>query len=182
MLCINDLNDAWQRLKRGEIIAYPTEAVYGLGCDPFNQTAVLRLLDLKQRSIDKGLILLIAEWAQLPALIESKSSIQFDAIKASWPGPVTWLFPKSKAIPYWLSGSHDTIAIRMSAHSTAKQLASKAPLVSTSANVSGQEPARSLADLALQFPSGIDAFFEGDLGCQTQPSRIIDACSGECFR
>lgn len=182
MLCINDVPEALQRLKRGEVIAYPTEAVYGLGCDAFNQTAVLRILDLKQRSIDKGLILLIAQWAQLSPLIEWQPSIQLDAIKASWPGPVTWVFPKSKAIPYWLSGEHDTIAIRMTAHTIAKQLASNAPLVSTSANVSGQEPARDFVNLALQFPRGIDAFFEGDLGGQTQPSRIFDACSGQCFR
>lgn len=182
MKIINNPDEARRYLDQGKIMAYPTEAVLGLGCDPFNEKAVLQLLALKQRDVHKGLILLINDWSQLPALIEKVPDQLLERVGATWPGPVTWLFPKSPLIPSWLSGSHSSIAIRMSAHPLAQQLCKEGPIVSTSANRSGLEPARDEQSLREQFPMGIDVLLSGSLGGALKPSEIYDVLSGERLR
>lgn len=179
---ISQVGEARELLKRGGVVAYPTEAVYGLGCDPFNQHAVEKIMALKSRSMSKGLILLIANWAQLTPLIAPVSDALLDAVRATWPGPVTWIFPKSRQIPDWLSGQHDGIAIRMTAHPIAHSLCVDGPVVSTSANISGDEPALDLQRLKEQFPQGIDGVLVGDLGGLSQPSAIYDVLSGTRLR
>lgn len=170
-------------VQQGDIIAYPTEAVFGLGCDPFNQAAVRQLLSLKNREPGKGLILLIAHWAQLSALIAPVPEKKLVAVKKSWPGFVTWIFPKNNALPDWLTGNHASIAIRMSAHQTARQLCHNHPIVSTSANISGYPPARTHQDLMAQFPEGgIKAVAEGALGGADKPSAIFDVLTGRQLR
>ncbi len=182
MKIISEFDVAWQFVEQGKIIAYPTEAVYGLGCDPFNQQAVERILALKQRSVSKGLILLIADWPQLAPLISMVSDQRLKAVRDTWPGPVTWLFPKAATIPNWLSGEHNTIAIRMSAHPIASQLCANGPIVSTSANISGHEPAVDISGLCEQFPHGIDAVLTGNLAGACQPSAIFEVLTGKRFR
>ena len=182
MNIITQVGDAREFLKQGKIIAYPTEAVYGLGCDPFNQQAVEAVLALKRRAKSKGLILLIADWSQLTPLIAPISKALLEPVRETWPGPVTWVFPKADTIPVWLTGQHDSIAIRMSAHSIAHQLCVDGPVVSTSANINAQEPAIDLAGLRLQFPQGIDAVLSGELGGLIQPSSIFDVRTGMRLR
>lgn len=182
MKIIHKVSDAHDFLKNGKVIAYPTEAVYGLGCSAFDQEAVQAILALKQRPMHKGLILLIADWLQLTPLIAAVSPELMDPVRASWPGPVTWVFPKADNIPNWLSGEHDGIAIRMTAHPLARALCADGPVVSTSANINGQNPAMDLADLYLQFPRGIDAALIGDLGGLNQPSDIYDVRTGARLR
>lgn len=182
MKIIQHVEEARQGLLEGHIIAHPTEAVYGLGCDPFNKAAVERLLILKQRSMNKGLILLISDWAQLEALISPVSEQLLAPVRATWPGFVTWLFPKSALIPHWLSGDHPSIAIRMTAHPVARALCADGPVVSTSANVSGQTPIVDLAECRLQFPTGINGFLVGELGGAKEPSAIYSLVSGKQLR
>lgn len=182
MKIINHSDEALNYLSQGKIIAYPTEAVYGLGCDPFNQQAVLHLLTLKERDVRKGLILLINHWSQLPPLIETLPDHLMEKVRASWPGPVTWVFPKAKSIPAWISGCFSSVAIRMSAHPIAQQLCYQGPIISTSANRSGCEPAIDEQSLRAQFSTGIDAFMSGALGGAPQPSEIFDVLSGARLR
>lgn len=182
MKIINQISEARERIKQGQLIAYPTEAVYGLGCDAFNQQAVEKLLLLKQRAVSKGLIILIADWSQLEPLISAVPENALAKVQATWPGAVTWIFPKAATIPNWLSGGNNGIAIRMTSHSIARELCREAPLVSTSANISGHTPAIDLAGLYAQFPYGVDAFFDGPLGGNTKPSAIYDVISGACLR
>ena len=103
LLTLSECND---RLKNGDVIAYPTEAVFGLGCDPNSEAAVLTLLKLKQRSIDKGLILIASHYQQLLPYIDDSSlnKEQKQLAFTSWPGPVTWIFPKNRTTPYFLTG------------------------------------------------------------------------------
>ena len=182
MKIISTVEKARQLFKNGKIIAYPTEAVYGLGCDPFNQQAVEKLLALKQRSADKGLIILIAEWSQLTPLISAIPEEMMERVRNTWPGPVTWAFPKAAIIPRWVSGEHPSIAIRMTSHAIARELCAERPLISTSANLSGLAPATDMAGICAQFPQGVDAFLQGSLGGLSQPSAIYDALSGEQLR
>lgn len=180
--CIKDLVAARECLAKGAVLAYPTEAVYGLGCDPFNEAAVYRLLSLKNRRVEKGLILLIACWEQLDAMIAPLSESAMAAVRATWPGPVTWIFPSPKTLPSWITGEHQSIAVRMTAHPVAKALCLNHPLVSTSANKSGLAPARSFDDLQAQFPVGLEGWVEGALGDDVLPSTIVDVLTGKVLR
>ena len=182
MLRIEDLSVAQDLLQSGRLLAYPTEAVYGLGCDPFNRQAVEALLALKQRSPQQGLILVVADWSQVFPLVQALLPQQLEQLRASWPGHVTWLCPKSALVPSWISGDHDTVALRMTAHPVARQLCGHGPLVSTSANRHGLDPAKTDLELQQQFPEGLDAVMAGDLGTSAQPSSIYDLRTGARLR
>jgi L-threonylcarbamoyladenylate synthase len=167
-------------IKQGNIIAYPTEAVFGLGCCPFNEIAVKQLLALKKRPIEKGLILLISDWGQLPPLIQANTALS--QLKSTWPGHVTWLLPKSNDIPQWICGTHQTVAIRMTNHPIASALCKNGPIVSTSANISDTPPATSRQQIIAQFPLGISAIVEGNIGPYQNPSDIYDYATGQKLR
>ena len=176
---------ACEILRQGKIIAYPTEAVWGIGCDPFNQAAVQQILQLKKREIGKGLILVAANIEQLGGLLASLSSQQLATLEASWPGPVTWLIPDpQKLIPAWIKGDNQSVAIRVSAHPVVRKLCLEfgGPLVSTSANTAGQPEIRSRLILEQQFAGNIDYIVSGELGTQSQTSEIRDLVSGEVIR
>lgn len=182
MKIIHQPSEAHQLLKQGKIIAYPTESVYGLGCDPFNDDALERLLTLKRRERGKGLIVLIADWAQLGPLIGEIPEDRFAVIRNTWPGPITYIFPKADIISDFLSGHHNTVAIRMTAHPLARELCRQGPLVSTSANLSGYPPAVDEDSLCAAFPVGVDALVSGSLGGSKQLSAIYDVLSGTKLR
>ncbi len=171
-------------LKIGGIIAYPTEAVYGLGCDPYNQQAVTNLLQLKQRDTDKGLILLLNNWEQVWQLTTIIENTLQQRLRDTWPGAITWLLPANKQVPIWIKGEHNTVAIRMTAHPLAKQLCQQwgKPLVSSSANIAQRQPTTSVAELKQQFPTGIDYILEGSLGDLTKPTEIRDLLTGKIIR
>jgi L-threonylcarbamoyladenylate synthase len=171
-------------LRAGGVIAYPTEAVYGLGCDPANEPAVLRILALKQRSVDKGLILIASDSTQLHSYIEPQRLAENPEVLASWPGPHTWLVPCKKSTPSWLSGAHDTLAVRVTAHPVAAGLckAFGGAIVSTSANPAGAEPARRRATVEAYFSGGIDMIVDGAVDTTAQVSTIRDARSGKQLR
>ncbi len=170
-------------IANGGVIAYPTEAVYGLGCDAWNESAVLKLLTLKQRPIEKGLIVLIHDWDALFPLIGEVSQDCLARVKSTWPGPVTWVFPKSTKVPYYLTGNHPSIAIRMSAHPIARALSKYGPIVSTSANEAGFEPFREADALELAFlERGLDGIVEGSLGELAQPTTILDVLTQQKWR
>lgn len=173
MTLIQTIGEAQTLLNQGKVIAYPTEGVYGLGCDPFQEKAVLSLLRLKQRPVKQGLILLIANWPQLEPLVDHLSDVERQQLQNTWPGFVTWVLPKSKNIPPWISGEHHTIAIRMTTHPIARALCSEHPIVSTSANLSGQASAKNIAEIEQQFPHGLAGIMLGDLGSEEKSSPIF---------
>jgi L-threonylcarbamoyladenylate synthase len=176
--------DAAPILHKGEVIAYPTEAVYGLGCDPFNKEAVKRLLKLKRRHDAKGFILIAASWRQVEDLVKPLPINRLEGILATWPGPVTWIFPASPKVPAWIKGEHATVAIRVSAHRTVQAICKSfgGPIVSTSANLSGFPPARTRKELLKQFASSIGFIVCGRVGRLIGPTPIYDAVSGKMIR
>ncbi len=171
-------------LHAGGVVAYPTEAVYGLGCDPDNAAAVQRLLDLKQRPVDKGLILIAADETQLERYVDLSDAAMAARVRASWPGPVTWLLPVRAGVPAWLCGAHASLAVRVTAHPLAAALcrAFGGALVSTSANLSGQPALRDAAAVAAAFGNALDAILAGAVGGRERPSEIRDAATGEVLR
>lgn len=176
---------AAHHLKSGGVIAYPTEAVWGLGCDPWNPEAVERLLALKHRPVDKGVILVAASLGQVAHLFDPLEPTVLQTAEQHWPGPVTCLVPDPEEyVPEWIRGRHSAVAVRVSAHPLVQRLcqAFGGPIVSTSCNPAGREPARRAWQVARYFGDALDFTVPGDLGGQRQPSRIIDLMTGKQLR
>ena len=168
----------------GQVLAYPTEAVYGLGCDPMNVEAVRRVLRIKGRGEDKGLILIAADFSALEPYVTPLGPARMIEIAATWPGPNTWLLPARPRTPRWLTGVHDTLAVRVTRHPIASALCGAwgGALVSTSANLSNQHPARTALRVRLQLDAGPDLILCGACGGDARPSTIRDGRSGRVLR
>lgn len=172
-------------LTKGGIIAYPTEAVWGLGCDPFNRAAVEKLLALKHRPRHKGLILVAADLHQIAPLLVGLNSNQRQHLQDTWPGPVTWLMPDPMHwIPQWAKGDFETIAVRVSAHPVVRDLcrAWGGPIVSTSANRSGEPALRSEWALRRHPLLKVDYLIPGTTQNRQKPSEIRDLNTGRVIR
>lgn len=182
----SELKQAVSCIEKGNIIAYPTEGVYGLGCDPFNEQAVNRLLALKNRPLEKGLIIVAASPNQLNGYVDwqALTAEQRKAILKSWPGPTTWIVPANPSLPHWVTGGRETVAVRVSAHSIVQALCQQwdKPLISTSANPTSQPPAESCQQCQEYFGSEVCCYLEAPLGDLNQPTAIYHAQTGEKLR
>jgi L-threonylcarbamoyladenylate synthase len=178
------IREAVRRLAAGGVIAYPTETVFGLGCDPFNAAAVLRLLELKQRSITQGVILIASDFARLKPLLQPVSADIECRLTETWPGPVSWILPCLPEIPLWLRGRHHTLAVRVTSHPLARSLceAWNGPLVSTSANPHGRPPATSALGVRMAFDASLDYILHGRVSGTGKPSEIRDGITGRMLR
>lgn len=183
--------EAADLLKQGKVLAYPTEAVWGLGCDPYNENAFLDILALKKRPIEKGVILLAAHVAQVEHLFVGLNQDTRTKIIDSWTNrsptdrATTWLLPASADIPTWIKGKHPKVAVRVTTHPLCVALchAFNGFIVSTSANPASLDAARSLQEARQYFQHQNNLnYLNGDLGLSHLPSRIIDAVSGDVIR
>jgi L-threonylcarbamoyladenylate synthase len=177
------IRQAVQTLQQGGIIAYATEAVFGLGCDPWDEAAVTHLLALKQRPLDKGLILIASSLEQLEDFIQPLSTELRQKLLNSWPGPNTWLVPADANIPYYLCGKYDTIAVRVTAHKQVRDLcdAFGGAIVSTSANLAGMPPAKTTREVYWRLPE-VDYVLPGLCAGSNKPTTIRHAVTGEIIR
>jgi L-threonylcarbamoyladenylate synthase len=182
--CAFRIRLAARAIAAGGVVAYPTEAVYGLGCDPLNGEAVRRILAIKQRPEQKGLILVAANEAQLAPFVLPLVPERMAEIRASWPGPHTWLLPARPETPSWLTGRHSTLAVRVTAHPIAAALcrAAGTALVSTSANLGGRPPARTPLQVRLRLGDAADYLLAAPCGGRAQPSTIRDGRTGALVR
>ena len=177
------VQQAAQVVRAGGVIAYPTEAVWGLGCDPWDELAVARLLALKERPMEKGLILVADDIRQFDFLLEDLPDIWQERLAGSWPGPHTWLVPHQDRLPEWITGQHASVALRVSDHPVVRELcALTGPLVSTSANPAGRPAARSRLRVEQYFPRQLDKVLGGALGGRKNPSLIRDLITGDVIR
>ena len=170
-------------LSEGGLVAYPTEGVYGLGCDPLNQAAVFSLLELKRREAGKGLILVSGHIEHFSFLLSKCSVADCDKMLQTWPGPVTWIVPHYGQVPLWISGGRDTVAIRVSAHPVICAITQffSMPIVSTSANFSGDPPAKTIYQLNRLRPK-LDYIVPGPILTPGVPSKMIDLKTGIILR
>lgn len=177
------IRQAVKTLQQGGVIAYPTEAVYGVGCDPWDDNAVLELLAIKQREWTKGLILIASNFNQLQDFIEPVEAKILAELDKTWPGPVTWLLPVREEVSPLITGPSNKIAVRVTAHPLAARLcdAYGGAIVSTSANISGRTPVRSAHHVHWQLPE-VDYVLAGNCGGAEKPSQIRDAITGEIIR
>jgi L-threonylcarbamoyladenylate synthase len=171
-------------LKQGGVIAYPTEAVFGLGCDPRNPAAVDKLLQLKQRSWRKGLILIAANFSQVADFIEPLDEYLQNQIFTQQTKPITWLLPACSTTPRYLRGTHSSLAIRITSHAQTIDLCNKfgGAIVSTSANPSHSPPAKKLLTVRKYFQNRLDCMLSGATDGFSSPSEIRDPRANRILR
>jgi L-threonylcarbamoyladenylate synthase len=160
--------------------------MFGLGCDPLNQSAVARLCSLKERDIAQGVILVCASLEQTTPYVrwDVVSDRMRETIEQSWPGPITWVLPVTDGVPNWISGRHAGVAMRISAHEPVIALcrAFGGAVVSTSANIHGHPPARTIEAVEQYFPSQLDGLLVAPIGDLTCATKIFDAMTGHALR
>ena len=179
------LKRARRVLRQGGVIAYPTEAVYGLGCDPWDAKGVFGLTNLKRRSAGQGFILIASELSQVRELVKFPDGEMAERVIASWPGHTTWIFDAGKEAPPWLVGDAGTLALRVTSHPLAKSLCQSfgRPIISTSANMHGRTPARTALQVRTSLPrAAVDYILCGEVGGRRTPSEIRDARNGKVIR
>ncbi len=186
MMNTSTIKKAAEVFAQGGIIAYPTEAVFGLGCDPDNESAVKKLLSIKQRPIHKGLILLAANYTQLLPYINDSAITQENrlSILSRWPKAITQVLPANKNISPLLCGNFDSIAVRITDHEDVVALCEKTnkAIVSTSANLTGENPAMTWQQAQQQLGNKIDFIVKGKTSGLSKPSTIINGLTGEILR
>lgn len=207
-LITDSVIEATHWLQQGQLLAYPTESVWGIGCDPFNQQAVEQLLAIKQRPIEKGMIVVTDSVSRLTALLSNLNDEQRQLVLDSWCSDSdadydvdsqqahTWLLPLSEnlpvSIPAWITGAHRSVAVRVIDHPLVQQLCRQVVsvhnpygfVVSTSCNPSGQPPALTLSQAQAYFSNSNEqvGYLKGEtLGYQL-PSQISDARTGQVIR
>ena len=180
-----ELLRAVKALKQGGVIAYPTEAVFGLGCNPHNDKALQRIIDIKGRDAHKGFIVIASKQSQLQAFVAKPDDKQQAQLDKHWPGPVTFVMPASKMFRNsLLSGYKDTLAVRVSMHPSVIELcnANNGAIVSTSANRSGEPALRSAESVRALIGEELDVIIDAPVGTLDSPTMIIDLMSGEQLR
>lgn len=182
----DSISEAVTSLKAGGVIAYPTEGLIGLGCDPLNQQALQCLLQIKQRSANKGMILIAADFEQLHPyvdLLPLTAEIKLKMLR-DWPGHVTWLLPAATGLPHYLTGEFDTVAVRVTPHPLVAELCRQfgGPITSTSANLSGAEEITQISQLDAQLLSQLDYVVEGDTLGKNSASSIWHYKTGQRLR
>lgn len=183
-----DLTNALTVLNNQGIIAYPTESVFGLGCDPDCDIAIQKILDLKKRPAFKGLILIAANIEQLQnyADFDALNKQQLASIKQTWPGPVTWIVPARKSLSKLISGDFNSVAVRVSVHPLVQQLCLQfgKALISTSANLSGLPPSTNSQQVNNMFTDQplLQEIINAPVSGLAEPSQIFDALTGERLR
>lgn len=186
LINVLDMINILKQLYRGEVIVYPTESVFGLGCDPDNEIAVRNLLKIKGRSWKKGLILVAANYKQLIKYVDDSHLSKYQKLRvfSTWPGPVTWVFPARLSTPVWLTGQFTSIAVRVSNCELIKRLCLSfgKPLISTSANLTGFPPIQKIDEIHSQLGLKNVFIVNEKVLSFSRPSKILDAITGSIIR
>ena len=167
----------------GGVVACPAEGVWGLSCDPESYRGVAQVLNLKDRSVDKGLIVVAADAEMFAPLLAGLTREQRQQVLASWPGPNTWLVPNRDVMPPWITGGSSEVAIRVTSAPALVRLslATGGPLVSTSANPAGALPARWGFQVVRYFGPDLPRAV-GQVNPNGKPSTIRRVQTGETVR
>ncbi len=178
------IREAVRHIAAGGVIAYPTDTVYGLGCNPFDGAAVLHLLALKQRSSRHGVILIGSRIDHFAPFLKPLTRTAAERVQKTNGAPVTWVLPCRSDTPVWLTGQHDTLAVRVTNHPVAAALCEAwgGALVSTSANIHGRQPATSPLGVRKAFNGLLDYILHNPAGSTNRPSTIRNGLTGEVLR
>ena len=177
-----ELKKIHEILVDGGVIAYPTESVFGLGCDPSNEQAVARILEIKKRTLAMGFVLLTPNIEIISGWV-SMSNKQLKIFSSPSSRPTTYIVPASVVAPKWLTVKN-TLAIRLSNDLFIKNICSLLglPIVSTSANLHGENPCKSAEEVQKIMGSQLDYIVFKQTGPFNSPSTIVDLSSGKTIR
>ena len=166
-------------VRAGGIVLYPTDTVYGLGCSGLRADALTRLFELKQRPNDRGVLLLIPQLAWVERCARSVPADFFPLAEALWPGPVTFLLPASPRLPPLIAGGKGKVGLRQPELPYLRSWieAIGAPLVSSSANISGKPLPQSVEELVTLFGDRVDLLLEAAEMGKAQASTVVDLCT-----
>jgi len=177
------LNRLAHAVSRGAIFGYPTDTIWGFGCHPLNASSVVRILQIKNRKPDKGLILLSSKLEYCSRYLELEGEA-LDPIRQANDHPTTWLVPASESCPLWIRGNFPTVAIRITNHPLLRYLCDRlqAPIVSTSANRAGKATVRNSLQMREQFGDELDFIVGGFSTGSNKPSEIKSLLNGTIIR
>ena len=177
------LNRFAHAVSQGAVFGYPTDTIWGFGCHPLIASSVARILQIKNRRADKGLILLSSKLEYCAAYVGLDYE-QLEPVTTATDRPTTWLIPASENCPVWIRGNHPTVAIRISNHPLLDFLCNrlKAPIVSTSANRSSKATVRNALQMRKQFGDELDFIVNGFTTGSNRPSEIKSLLDGTTLR
>jgi L-threonylcarbamoyladenylate synthase len=166
-------------ISRGGVIAFRTDTFYGLGADPFNAGAVQKVKDLKDREGDKPILVLISDAEQLGRLIKNRSAAFDELAKQFWPGALTIIGEATSQLPSELTAGTKSVGVRLPDDERVRSAvrACGGALTATSANPSGEPPARSAAESLKYFGETVDLIVDGGATKTDQPSTVVDTTS-----
>lgn len=183
MRSTTDIKAASCVIREGGIIAYPTETLPGLGCLASSEAAVKKLLKIKKRTADKGLILLASQFEQLEPWMAPLDPQQRQKLLLSSATPTTWLVPSAEKTNPLVQGKHDRLAVRITTHPVARELCrlTGEAIISTSANLTGEPTALHLDEISPAILDQLDLILIGSEG-NRKPSKIRDLVSDRVVR
>jgi L-threonylcarbamoyladenylate synthase len=166
-------------IQAGGIIVYPTETLYGIGCNAMHSRALQRVQDLKKRAEAKPILVLVRSKSDLLPLVREVPEAAEVLIDAFWPGPLTLVFPASDAVPPELTQGKGTIGVRVPGCAVCLRLLELAgvPITSTSANLSGDSPLDTIVSMRSVLTPGIDLYLDAGLLPPSKPSTVVDVSS-----
>jgi L-threonylcarbamoyladenylate synthase len=172
----NDIDQAVEFLKNGDVIAYPTETIYGLGADVVNRKAIKKIYDLKARDYGLPVSILVADIAMLREFVEEVPEQALSLMRRFWPGALTILFPANDKIPKGLVTNTGRVGVRISSHPIAAALVKTfgKPITTTSANLSGFPPSLSVKHIQKYFGDKIPCLVDGGECEPSRGSTVVD--------
>lgn len=175
------VNAAVQIIRNGGVVAFPTETYYGLAVDPANESALRDLYRLKQRESEKPVLVLIDNSNSLGSVVSDVPDVYRPLMAKYWPGPLTLIFPAKKTLPSLLTGHTDTVGVRVSPHPVAAALVQTMgkAITATSANLSGNNPARSAGEVKSIFGNRIDYILDGGETAGGRCSTLVGLKDGK---
>jgi L-threonylcarbamoyladenylate synthase len=173
---LENSSTAVQALKRGDVIVFPTETLYGLGADALNDAAVEKVFQLKGRNPHNPMPVLVADHEMLHTLVAKVPTVARKLMERYWPGPLTLVLPGQKNIPKPLCNPTGGVGVRISSQPIATLLVNRLgrPLTATSANPSGEEPARTIQEAKKYFAGQIEVFVDGGILTSESGSTVVE--------
>lgn len=167
-------------IKKGGILVFPTETVYGVGADAFNEETCRKIYEIKNRPADKPLIVLIADIDDVERVASDIPDSARALMEKYWPGPLSIILKKNKALPDVVTAGTDTVAVRLTSNEVLRKIISEAecPIVAPSANISGKPFNVRAKDTVRDFEGLVDMIIEGDGSVSGVESTLIDMCGG----
>ncbi len=179
-----EYEDISNAIVKGKIVAYPTESVFGIGCDPENEKSINKIIEIKNRSKQKGLIIIADEVKKLSKFIHKDYLDLFIKKSDIESKPTTWIVPSSKHVLNLVKGEDSSVALRITQHPIASRICkySNKAIISTSANISSKTPAKNSNEILMQFGEEIDIIVDGRVGDSIKPTQIVDLITNKVIR